>query len=78
MLLVTPEVRKRLDELVRDGYMCSLGSDYMRCMLTDKGMTVLLACAARPAQAGSLTKPSLAFERMHSDAHQARQQGKLT
>jgi hypothetical protein len=73
MLPITPELRKRLARLILDGYMVKRSPDFSCCLLTDKGMQVLLACAESPIRADRLTKPSLDFERAWAAIDQTRQ-----
>ena len=61
-----PNLRKRLDQLVDGGYIRKV-PDFSRCILTDKGMAVLLAGADRPIKAEELKKPSLTSERLTAE-----------
>lgn len=74
MLLLTPEIRKRLDKVIADGYMVRHGPDYSNCALTDRGMRALLACADSPVHASTLVKPSITCERLWAEADRVRQQ----
>ena len=57
--------RARWLELARDGYIRFVAPGDWR--VTERGMSVLMACADKPQSKTQLTKPSLAHERMHAE-----------
>lgn len=71
-LILTYEIRRRLDRVIEAGYMVKRGEGYDSCLLTDKGMAVLLAEADNLIQLDDLVKPSLAWERLWSCSGNAR------
>jgi len=71
-LILTYEVRRRLDRVIEAGYMVKRGEGYDSCLLTDKGMTVLLAEADNLIHLDDLVKPSLDWERLWSCSGNAR------
>ena len=72
---LTPTIHDRVHQLIVDGYL-ELNAVTRHYCLTDKGMTVLLACADSPQKVAKLAKPSLAFERLWSATDRVRQLGK--
>lgn len=74
-LLITPQVKRRLDQIIAAGFMVQVTPGYGNLKLTDKGMAVLLAEADSPVKADELVKPSLLFERQNTHISRVRQQG---